>query len=109
VRLTSVLLLGNLQNGWGAHEAIRQQDQIEHDSALNRVAQFGWNSGSKLRAIFPLYLGDIWQCWGVVDCNLGGGVSLPAIVSRGQGSYTKNYLAPSVGRAKAGKLMARHY
>lgn len=81
-----ILLLGNSQNDWRAHEAIRQQDQIEHDSALNHVVRFGWNSGSKLQAILPLDLGDIWQYLEVVDChNLGGGVLLPALMGRDPG------------------------
>lgn len=86
MRLTSLLLLGNLQGGWGAHEAIRQEDQIEHDSALNGMVQFGWNSGSKLGAIFHLYLGDIWQCLGVVSChNWEVGCCYQLLVNRGQG------------------------
>lgn len=72
MRLTSLLLLGNLQGGWGAHEAIRPQDQIEHDSALNGVVQFGWSSGSKPGAIFHLHLGDIWHHLGVAGCHNSG-------------------------------------
>ena len=39
------------------------KDWMKHDSALSCVVQFGWNGGSKLRAICPSPQGTFSSVW----------------------------------------------